>query len=261
MNRFFLLVPILGLTACAGDRPVTSSAPAPATLPGNPVSAVDDREPSRVHTYLINDYVDPNNPRIMHEGHSVDVVEQDEKWNLHPAIEEGAVTTGPVTAADNPNVAPNPYTAEFEAELAQQREQFKALSNLGVQMNTEMGRLEELGQKEADAVSENAAIRTRLEDLQREIDGLKAAPNPPSTVNAPKKSSWFDSIYGLFRPVPDDAPATEQKFDLQTNMTVQPVPPLTAPAPVPPASTNTPDEMPSPGEMAHPQDNNDTTTP
>jgi hypothetical protein len=261
MNRFLLLLPILGLTACAGDHPPASATTAAATIPDNSFSTTDDREPSRIHTYVVNDYIDPNNPRIMHEGHSIDVVEQDERWNLHPTVEEGGAVEGPVTAADNANAAPNPYTAEFEAELAQQREQFKALSGLGAQMNTEMGRLEQLGQKEADAVSENAAIRTRLEDLQREIDGLKATSSPSVPSTAPKKSSWFGSIFSLFQPVSDSAPITEQKLDLHTNMVLQPVPPPAVQEPAPPTSTNAPDEMPSPGEMAHPQDNNDNTTP
>jgi regulator of replication initiation timing len=261
MKRILFLLPVLALTACADDRPAASTGTAPAVIPDNSFSTTDDREPSRVHTYMVNDYIDPNNPRIMHEGHSVDMVEQDERWNLHPTKDDGGATEGPVTTADNANAAPNPYTAEFEAELAQQREQFKALSSLGAQMNTEMGRLEELGQKEADAVSDNAAIRTRLEDLQREIDGLKAETSAPAPSTAPKKSSWFGSIFSLFQPVSDSTPITEEKLDLHTNLVLQPVPPATVQEPTPPTSTNAPDEIPSPGEMAHPQDNNDTTTP
>ncbi len=101
----------------------------------------------------------------------MEVVEQDDRWNLDATDSAGDSSgDGPVTTAADPNATPNPYSAEFETELSQQRDQYKQLAGLGSQMTAEMGRLEELAGKEADAVSENAVLRTRLEDLQREID-------------------------------------------------------------------------------------------
>ncbi len=245
MKRFLLILPILGLAACAGQHPVsttTSAAYHDDALPD------DIREPSHVHTYLVNDYIDPNNPRLRHRGHAVDVVEQDEKWNLDSTggQDDTGGDDGPAATADDPNGAPNPYSAEFETELSQQRDQSKQLASLGAKMTAEMGRLEEMAEKEADAVSENATLRTRLADLQREIDGLRPAPPPPVAPNAPKKPFWWQSIFDLFRQLPDGAPVAGAKPELHTNLTLQPVPSPAAP-------TNAPDEIPSPGEMAHPQ--------
>jgi len=252
MKRILLILPVLGLAACAGQHP---DSPATTAAYHDDASPQDIREPSHVHTYLVNDYIDPNNPRLRHRGHPVDVVEQDEKWNLDSASnqDDGAGDYGPATAADDPNAAPNPYSAEFETELMQQRNQSGQLATLGSKMTAEMEKLEEMAEKEADAVAENATLRTRLEDLQREIDELKPPATPPVTPNAPKAPSWWDSILDLFRQLPNGTPVAQAKPDLHPHLTLQPLPPATA--------TNAPDEIPSPGEMAQPQDESPTNNP
>jgi hypothetical protein len=248
MKRILLILPVLGLAACAGQHPISTATSAvypDDALPG------DSREPSHVHTYLVNDYIDPNNPRVLHRGHAVEIVEQDERWNLDSTGDaddsNGSGDSGPATTADDPNATPNPYSAEFETELSQQRDQYKQLAGLGAQMTAEMGRLQELAEKESDAVAENAVLRTRLNDLQREIDQLKPQPTPVNP-NAPKKPAWWQSIFDLFRQLPDGAPVAAEKLSLHTTLTLRPV------LPPPAASTNAPDEIPSPGEMAQPQD-------
>jgi hypothetical protein len=263
MKRLLLILPVLGIAACAGQHPVSTTTAA--AYPNDSLPE-DTREPSHVHTYLVNDYIDPNNPRLRHRGHAVDVVEQDEKWNLDSAEDQngGDGNYGPAGHADDPNGAPNPYSAEFETELSQQRDQSSLLAEIGAKMMAQMGRLEEMAEKEADAVSESATLRTRLEDLQREIDELKPQPAPPVNPNAPKKPSWWQSIFDLFRQLPDGTPVAKAKPDLHAALTVQPVPPVTAPevfTTSPAAPTNAPDEVPSPGEMAQPQDNASTNTP
>jgi len=252
MKRLLLILPVLGLAACAGQHPESTT-----TTAAYPDDALpqDAREPSHVHAYVVNDYIDPNNPRLRHRGHTVDVVEQDETWNLGSASDQddsGGSNYGPATAADAANATPNPYSAEFVTELMQQRNQSSQLAALGAKMTAEMGKLEEMAEKEADAVSENATLRTRLQDLQREIDELKP---PPVTPDAPKKPSWWQSILDLFRQLPTGTPVAEEKPELHTNLMLLPVPPT------PVGATNSPDELPSPGEMAQPQNQSSTNTP
>ena len=279
MKPILLILPALCLAACAGQQPTATTTATVERDAPSPMAS-DAREPSHVHTYVVNDYIDPNNPRILHEGHPVDVVEQDEKWNLNSGnISEG--NYGPVATANDPNAAPNPYSAEFETELAQQRDQYRQLAALGTQMTTEMGRLQDMAQKEADAVSENASIRNRLEDLQHEIDQLKPQPTPPVAPNSLKKPSWLDPVWDLFRQVPDGKPVTGDKPALQTNLVLRPLPPAHEPSdvttneapllPVPPTntppvgSTNATDSnrsgpsIPSPGEMSQPETDSTTT--
>lgn len=267
-----LLIPALCLVACAGQHPESAESPSATnqhiyngTLPDSDYI----REPSQVHTYIVNDYVDPNNPRLRHRGHLVDVVEQDEKWNLNPT-DTTETNLGPVTAVNDPNAAPNPYSAEFETELAQQRDQYRQLADLGVQMTAEMGKLQEMAEKEADAVSDNDSLRNRLETLQREIDELKPLPSPPVAPNAPPKPSWLDSIWDLFRQAPKGTPVVEDKPDLHASVVLRPpeIPSQKLPSAGPPEvsttppapQTNAPDatplesSIPSPGEMSEPTD-------
>ena len=269
MKPILLLIPTLGLVACAGQQHPTTKTPAAATTVRDdaPTSVDGLREPGRVHTYLLNDYIDPNNPRLLHRGHPVDVVEQDEKWNLNSSDPADSTDGdyGPVTAVNDANAAPNPYSAEFETELAQQRDQYRQLAVLGTQMTAEMGKLQDIAEKDADAVSQNASIRTRLEDLQREIDQIKTPPAAPVVPNAPKNTSWLDWISSPFRLTPPSTPLTEPKPDFRTNPVLRSVEP-TVPAPqistTPPiAPTNAPDQtpsIPSPGEMSQPKDDSPT---
>jgi hypothetical protein len=249
------LLPIFALSACAGQHHSTNDAPASVRSDGQPDSQ-DVREPSAVHAYIVNDYVDPNNPRLLHRGHLVDVVEQDEKWNLRP-VDDPVTTEGPVETADDPNAAPNPYSAEFETELAQQREQSRQLAELAARMTLEMGKLQEMTEKGADAASENASLRNRFETLQREIDELKPPATPPVAPNAPKRPSWLDSIFDLFRQAPKGTPVAQ---DIPSLLLKPPQVPIRAPETptIPPGpQTNAPGvdipAVPGPGEMTEPQ--------
>jgi len=265
MKLIYLLIPTLGLVACAGHREGPAESPS-ATSENirevSPSNNDDFREPGRVHTYIVNDYVDPNNPRLRHRGHLVDVVEQDEKWNLQPT-DTTETNLGPVTAVRDPNAAPNPYSAEFETELAQQRDQYRQLADLGGQMTAEMGKLQEIAEKSADAVAENAELRNRLNEVQQEIDTLKPAP-PPIAPDAPKNPSWLDPILNLFREVPHGTPVAAAKPTFQPAAQLRPAvtnaPPPDPLTVAPPPLTNAPDEtvipgpIPSPGEMSQPPD-------
>jgi hypothetical protein len=263
MKLIYLLIPTLGLAACAGQHPDSSETSSAVSQPIDESALPDSdnlREPGHVHTYLVNDYIDPNNPRLRHRGHPVDVVEQDEKWNLAPTDTTGEANLGPVTTVNGPNAAPNPYSAEFETELAQQRDQYRQLADLGAQMNAEMGKLQEMTEKSADAVSENAILRNRLDELQQEIDTLRPA-SPPVPPDATNKPSWLDSILDLFRLAPQGKPVAAVKPGFPTNARLRPASEneplpdvLTVPPPEQtnaPADTITTSEVPSPGEMCH----------
>jgi hypothetical protein len=245
MKLLYIILPALCLVACAGQHNQSPASVGDAPLPES--DAI--REPGRVHTYIVNDYVDPNNPRLRHRGHLVDVVEQDEKWNFAPT-DTTETDLGPITAVNDPNAAPNPYSAEFETELAQQRDQYRQLADLGGKMTAQMTRLQDMAQKSADVVSENTELRSRLGELQQEIDTLK--PASPSVVPPPtKKPSWWDSILNLFWQPPQGKPLVAEKMAMQTNYLLRPAITNAPPA----APTNAADDsdeatIPPPGEMS-----------
>jgi hypothetical protein len=259
-TTLLLLLPIVGLSACAGQHPVSSDS-SPSFRRDPLPDSQDTREPSDVHTYIVNDYIDPNNPRLRHRGHLVDAVEQDEKWKLRP-VDDPVTTDGPDTTVNDPNTTPNPYSAEFETELAQQREQSRQLADLAARMTLEMGKLQDMTEKGAAAVSENASLRNRLGELQHEIDELKPSPAPPVSPNAPKKPSWLETIWDLLRQAPNGTPVVDDKPALSTNLVLRPADPMplhpVVPTAPPVAPTNAPADpspeplIPSPGEMSRP---------
>ena len=207
MKKLLLLVPVVCLAACAGQQRPPVEQPAQAWDTAAPDQDAALRQPSRLHTYLVNDYIDPNNPRLRHRAHLVDVVEQDEKWNLAPT-DTTETNLGPVTAVNDPNAAPNPYTAEFETELMEQRDQSKQLADMASRMTDQLAKLQEMSEKSAAVSDEDAALRERLDQLQKELDEIKTPPPPPASTPAAKKPSWLDSIRGMFRQAPRDTPVT-----------------------------------------------------
>jgi hypothetical protein len=209
MKRLFLLTPLLLLSACAHTRIVTNQPviyPRDAwegAVPADSVATI--RQASRIHTYLVNDYIDPNNPRIRHQGHQIDVVEQAETWNLRPSGTMVA-NLGPVTAVSDPASAPNPYTAEFETQLVQQQNQSRQLAGMGQQMGTELAKLRELTAKGAAAASETESLQQQVDALQKKLDAQQPGLPTPPTPPAKKEPAWFDSIRGMFYPAPKDPP-------------------------------------------------------
>lgn len=199
MKRILFFLPAVLLTACAHQK-VISDQPViyPRDAWGNSVAAdsvANLRQASHLHTYLVNDYIDPNNPRIRHRGHSVDVVEQDETWNMRPS-DALVANLGPVTAASDPASMPNPLSAEFETELVRQRDQNGQLAQMGKKMSEQLQKLQEMAQKGATTAAEGEAIRQQIDQLQKEIEAMKTQP-ASSTAKTP--SSWIETVKSMFR--------------------------------------------------------------
>ncbi|MDQ3624839.1 MAG: hypothetical protein M3463_20550, partial [Verrucomicrobiota bacterium] len=97
--KLVLLIPLtLLLAGCASRRApvvrVTPHAVPGTTLPSEGMESV--RYAENIRAYPLGRYIDPNNSRIMHEGHTLYRVESTSKWNLHPN-QPVAVPLGPVT--------------------------------------------------------------------------------------------------------------------------------------------------------------------
>ena len=83
--KSYLSILALLLTGCATHPP--SSANAVRAIPGT-VLSTESMESVRyaegMKAYPIGRYIDPLNPLIMHEGHTLYRVETTAKWNLNP---------------------------------------------------------------------------------------------------------------------------------------------------------------------------------
>lgn len=104
----------------AGPRLVQSdSAPRTAT-PTGPIGTVANvRQAELVKVYGVNRYVDPADPRIMHERHAIYRVEQKPAWVTRTKNQSSEILLGPIVGLHRPEYAPEPLPGETSRDLAE----------------------------------------------------------------------------------------------------------------------------------------------
>jgi len=126
----FLLTSLL-LAGCAepepqvvvlpkGRRLVQSDAVPKTATPTSPIGTVANvRQAEQVKVYGVNRYVDPADPRIMHERHAIYRVEQKPAWVTRSKNQSGEILLGPVLGLHRPEYAPEPLPGETARDLAE----------------------------------------------------------------------------------------------------------------------------------------------
>ena len=163
------------------------------TLPSDGIESV--RYAENIKAYPLGRYVDPNNRRIMHEGHSVYRVETTAKWNLHPN-EPVSVPLGPVQVRDAARRL-SPVGDEIVAELNQQKEATKAMMQGGQVVTQKLGELAGKLQQTQQNAAQNVLLKQKVDTAEQRLDALEeqlrtkpsAAPakRPPEQF---EKSEW-----------------------------------------------------------------------
>ena len=163
------------------------------TLPSDGIESV--RYAENIKAYPLGRYVDPNNRRIMHEGHSVYRVETTAKWNLHPN-EPVSVPLGPVQARDAAR-RPSPVGDQIVAELNQQKEATKAMMQGGQVVTQKLGELAGKLQQTQQIAAQNVLLKQEVDTAKQRLDALeeqlRAKPSAPPTKRPPEqfeKSEW-----------------------------------------------------------------------
>jgi hypothetical protein len=173
MNRIMFLIPLLLLPACASHRPVVVEMPE--TVPGTILAAEDMqsvRYGENIEAYSIGRYIDPNDPLVMHEAHTVYRVETTAKWNLHPNAPV-YVPSGPVVGIIDPAYKEGPLTPEVAAEVAKQRAATQALVAQGQRMNFALGQLSQTLAITAHVAGQNVQLQSEMFTTQRRLDVLE----------------------------------------------------------------------------------------
>jgi hypothetical protein len=126
----FLSICLL-LTGCAepqpqvvvlptGHRAVQSSSGPQVLTPVGPLGTVANvRQAELVKVYGVNRYVDPADPRIMHERHTVYRVEQQPAWVTRSKNQSGQILLGPILGLHRPEYSPEPLPGETARDLAE----------------------------------------------------------------------------------------------------------------------------------------------
>ncbi len=136
-----ILLPLLA-AACATrqkpTKPMGAHFVPGTTLPSEGLQSV--RYVENIKSYPLGRYVDPNNSRIMHEGHSIYRIETSPKWSLHPS-DSVFVPHGPVVHVRSSAKISSPVGDELVAELNRQKEATKTVIQGGQTVSQKLGEL------------------------------------------------------------------------------------------------------------------------
>jgi predicted transcriptional regulator len=192
----FLSLPVM-LAACASRHEpvvrVTPSSVPGTTIPSGGIERV--RYAENIKAYPLGRYVDPNNPWIMHEGHSIYRVETTAKWNLHPNAPV-SVPLGPVRVRDTAKNT-SPVGNELIAELNQQKEATKAVIHGGQAVSQRLDELATRLEQTQQLVAPNAQLKQEVDSTKQRLDALEEQLRAKPSTAIPKqqpeqfeKSGW-----------------------------------------------------------------------
>ena len=172
MKRIFFFIPLILLPACATRKPVVVQMPAmPATMLA-PRDVASVRYAENVKSYAVGRYVDPNNPLVMHEAHTIYRVETTARWNLHPNAPAN-VPGGPAISLIDTAYKASPITPEIAAEVERQKAATLALLAQGQRMSQVINQLQKALPATAQAAKEDAQLQAEMTDAEKRLEILE----------------------------------------------------------------------------------------
>ncbi len=165
------------------------------TLPSDGIESV--RYAENIKTYPLGRYVDPNNSRVMHEGHSIYRVETTAKWNLHPN-EPVAVPLRPTIHAPDSARHAAAVGDELAAELNRQKEATKTVIQGGQVVSQKLGELTTALQKTQQIATQNIQLKQEVNTTKQRLDALEEelrkqpaiTPVPAGKTRPDNKPEW-----------------------------------------------------------------------
>ena len=190
--KLHYLFPALLLIGCASSHPTTvdvGAGPLPQKhdIP-DPASV---RTPEQLKAYPVGRYEDPNDPDVMHEGHTVYRAETSPEWDSDPN-EPTSLPLGPgEMATADPSQQHTALTAELEQRLKQEDQLLQTTYEQNERLAQEIGKLEERQQHTLLPVPPpTTSVATPEPKPQTDSP---SQPSPVSPTPAQQKSwlSWF----------------------------------------------------------------------
>jgi hypothetical protein len=189
MKKPFLLIPALFLAACATRAPRTATI-APPAPPSRPTSAAVLRTPEQLREYRFGRYVDPGDPRALHEAHPVYRVETSAGWNLRPG---GAVTV-PASRVRAEAASVSTHDAVV-AEVNKQRAATRAFTEQTARLNQQLATMAQAVAQADEIARQNVALKRELAELSKRLDASDARererkPAAADRRQAPAEDKW-----------------------------------------------------------------------
>lgn len=199
-----LFIPFLLIAACATPsvKPALTPPKAPATSSKDPNMA-SIRSPEQLKAYPVGRYEDPNNPYIMHEGHTIYRAEEDAQWNLNPNVPT-AVPLGPTVAVSDPAQQKSPVTAELEQKIQQQNQLIATTIEQNDRLSEEIKKLQGDQAEARESIAAKEQLQQQLSQKENELaetrkrEAAEIEKNKPS-VTPPPALSWWEKARNYFK--------------------------------------------------------------
>jgi hypothetical protein len=195
----FLSICLL-LTGCAepqpqvvvlptGHRAVQSNSDPQVLTPVGPLgTAANVRQAELVKVYGVNRYVDPADPRVMHERHAVYRVEQRPAWVTRSKNQSGQILLGPILGLHRPEYSPEPLPGETARDLAEAKrglqEGAKDLQSMRDGQQKLASNVQALAEQTLDGERKLTTAVGLLNERIKKLEGqATASPTPASDSN------------------------------------------------------------------------------
>jgi hypothetical protein len=177
--KTYYVIPLLFLSACS-STPKLVLQPLP-----QPLAADTVRYPEVLHAYYVGRYADPNDNLIMHEHHVVYRVEENTRWDLHPAITGSNVNYSAVPVPRDAAFVPAPVNDDILAEVNSQRLATTQIMMQARTLSAALAQFQAALQQTKTNLQETALLRVTVNDMQKRLDAIAAARvQPPAPANS-----------------------------------------------------------------------------
>jgi len=145
-----------------------------------PLGSVENvRSSESVKVYGINRYVDPNDPRILHERHAIYRLEEQPNWVTRSRSSQDQVLLGPLLGLKRPEYAPEALPGETARDLAKTKQDLKtneeALHNLQQNQQDLTRNVETLAAQTVDSQKKLTEIVAVLNDRIKQLETDRAS--------------------------------------------------------------------------------------
>jgi hypothetical protein len=166
----------------------SDSAPKTAT-PTGPIGTVANvRQAESVKVYGVNRYVDPADPRIMHERHAIYRVEQKPAWVTRSKNQSGEILLGPVLGLHRPEYAPEPLPGETARDLAEAKrgvqDANKDLQSMREGQQKLANNVQSLAEQALDGQRKLTTAVGLLNERMKKLESQSAASPTPAADNS-----------------------------------------------------------------------------
>ena len=186
--KMFCLIPLMFLTACSTAPKLVLR---PQETPG--VNAATVRYPEVIRAYHFGRYVDPGDDLLMHEQHVAYRVEENTRWDLHPAVLGASGVFSVVPVSRDPAFSPAPVNDTILAEVNSQRLATSQIMMQARTLSVALAQFQAALQEAKTNFQETVILRAAVNEMKQRLDTLESArvqsPAPPlSTTNDPLDS-------------------------------------------------------------------------